>query len=63
MRPLCGSILSVTTLCERFTEKREKHHEKSISFLGPILFSKWLARLACLRNVAKVRLKHSKVRL
>ena len=29
----------------------------------PTLFSKWLARLACLRNLVKVRLKHSKVRL
>ena len=29
----------------------------------PTLFSKWLARLACLRNFAKVRLKHPKVRL
>ena len=27
------------------------------------LFSKWLARLTCLRNLVKVRFKHSKVRL
>ena len=62
-RPLMSILFASHHLVDSSALNASKPKVIPLPTWRPTLFSKWLASLACLRNVAKVRLKHSKVRL